>query len=173
MLKYTDSKYIANCRARRIIWRESWKTFQTFLGRLRGKSWGARPGRRLQLQIKGNNNHHYYWNWWLAHRRVSGEKRVSVIYGQSSFLEIFQLERFFIFLLLLFIFRPERQWAWWLSSWPSNLCYDKSDWWCVTIKGNTMCRGSMELWRSVVIESPWEEKGEKLRHTDKISNIGL
>ncbi len=35
-LKYTDSKYIANCRARRIIWRESWKTFQTFLGRLRG-----------------------------------------------------------------------------------------------------------------------------------------
>ena len=39
-LKYTDSKYIANCRARRIIWRESWKTFQTFLGRLRGARGG-------------------------------------------------------------------------------------------------------------------------------------
>ena len=40
-------------------------------------------------------------------------------------------------LLMLFIFRPERQWSWWLSSWASCLCYDKSDWWCVTIKGIT------------------------------------
>ena len=28
-----DSKYIANCRAGRIIWLESWRTFKTFLGR--------------------------------------------------------------------------------------------------------------------------------------------
>lgn len=76
MLNYTDSKYIANCRAWRIIWRESWKTFQTFLGRLRGVRGGelVRAGRRLQLQIKGNNNHHH-WYWWPAHTAgVRGER---------------------------------------------------------------------------------------------------
>ena len=54
MLKYTDSKYIANCRAWRIIWRESWKTFQTFLGRLRGVRGGerGRAGRSCNCKSK-------------------------------------------------------------------------------------------------------------------------